>query len=95
MWHFGGADVFLEKSWVKNRMFDDFEKSPVELELSIARALNQELCFQLQDADSQARAWKNIAEMAISAFYNDAGWLDVLEEFKKMKPEEFGDKNGQ
>jgi hypothetical protein len=84
----------LGEKWARSKMFDDSEGRSIELELSIAKALNQELCFQLQDADSQARAWKNIAEMAISAFYNDGGWLDVLEEFKKMKPEEFGETNG-
>jgi hypothetical protein len=74
--------------------FEDTDDNRAQMELSILRALNEELCHQLQDADSKSRAWKNIAEMAISAFYNDTGWLDVLEEFKKMKPEEFEENNG-
>ena len=61
---------------------------------SIAEALNQELCYQLSQSDKEAREWKKIAEMAISAFYNDSGWLDVLNEYKKMKPEEFEENNG-
>lgn len=65
-----------------------YEENP-EFRISIANALNQELSYQLQESDKELRAWKNIAEMAISAFYNDGGWLHVLEEYKKMKPEEF------